>query len=545
MRARAKRRWSQGPRSVAAEPGSDARQVDQATERTTRPVALVRSFATVSSFTMLSRLLGFVRDIMIAAILGAGPLADAFFVAFKLPNFLRRLFAEGAFNAGFVPLFAGTLEAEGKAAARAFAEQAQAILLAILVPLVIVAIAAMPWVIAVLAPGFEHGGERYQSAVELSRITFVYILFISLVALQAGVLNSLGKFAAAAAAPVVLNICLIGALLVSLFWLAEPATALAWGVAAAGLMQFLWLRLAVKREAMALGLCRPRWTPEIRRLFGLVLPGVLGAGVAQINLLADVFFASLLPAGAVSYLYYADRLNQLPLGVIGIAVGTALLPLLARQIRAGETEAALASQNRALELALLLTLPCAVGLAVLSLPIIQVLFERGAFGAADALATAHVLAAYALGLPAYVLVKVLVPGFFARKDTRTPVKIAIACLVANIVLILILLWPLAEVGIALATALAAWLNAGLLGFCLHREGFLRPDPRLKRRLPRIALVSLAMGVGLWLLQPWLASLPQSLALAVLMVLGGTIFAALAQLSGAMALGEVKAAIARR
>jgi putative peptidoglycan lipid II flippase len=275
-----------------------------------------------------------------------------------------------------------------------------------------------------------------------------------------------------------------------------------------------------------------------------VLPGVLGAGVAQINLLADVFFASLLPAGAVSYLYYADRLNQLPLGVIGIAVGTALLPLLARQIRAGEGEAALASQNRALELALLLTLPCAVGLAVLSLPIMQVLFERGAFTAADAAATAQVLAAYALGLPAYVLVKVLAPGFFARKDTRTPVKIAIVCLVANIVFILILLWPLAQVGIALATALAAWLNAGLLGFGLHREGFLRPDARLKRRLPRIVLISLALAAGLWLLQPWLAALPQSLALAVSIALGGTAFAAMAQLSGTMTLRELKSAMAK-
>jgi putative peptidoglycan lipid II flippase len=531
---------------VTTEPGADASQVDPAADRAAaRPVTLVRSFATVSSYTMLSRLLGFVRDVMIAAILGAGPLADAFFVAFKLPNFLRRLFAEGAFNAGFVPLFAGTLEAEGKAAARAFADQAQAILLAILVPLVIVAIATMPWLIAVMAPGFEYGGERYGSAVELSRITFVYILFISLVALQGGVLNSLGRFAAAAAAPMVLNLCLIGALLVSVLAAAEPATALAWGVAAAGLMQYLWLRIAAERAGMGLSLRRPRWTPEIRRLFGLVLPGVLGAGVAQINLLADVFFASLLPAGAVSYLYYADRLNQLPLGVIGIAVGTALLPLMSRQIRAGAAEAALASQNRALELALLLTLPCAVGLAVLCLPIIQVLFERGAFGAADALATAHVLAAYALGLPAYVLVKVLVPGFFARKDTRTPVKIAVVCLIANIVFILALLWSLAEVGIALATALAAWLNAGLLGYCLHREGFLRPDARLRRRLPRIVLVSLLMGALLWLLQPWLAPLPQSLALAVLVVAGGTVFAVLAQLCGATALGEVRAALAPR
>jgi putative peptidoglycan lipid II flippase len=529
---------------VAGDPSSNVRSAQQTADRPARPVALIRSFATVSSYTMLSRVLGFVRDVMIAAILGAGPLADAFFVAFKLPNFLRRLFAEGAFNAGFVPLFAGTLEGEGKPAARAFAEQAQAILLAILVPLVIVIIAAMPWVIAVMAPGFEYGGERYQAAVELSRITFVYILFISLVALQAGVLNSLGRFAAAAAAPVVLNLCLIGALLVSVVWQAEPAVALAWGVAAAGLMQFLWLRFAVQREEMGLGLRRPRWTPEIRRLFALVLPGVLGAGVAQINLLADVFFASLLPAGAVSYLYYADRLNQLPLGVIGIAVGTALLPLLSRQIRAGEREAALASQNRALELALLLTLPCAVGLAVLSLQIMQVLFERGAFSAADAQATAHVLAAYALGLPAYVLVKVLVPGFFARKDTKTPVKIAVVCLVSNVVLILILLWPLAQVGIALATALAAWLNAGLLGFRLHREDFLRPDARLKQRLPKIILVSLVMGVVLWLLQPWLAPLPQSLALAVLVALGGALFAVLAQLSGAMALKEIKTAMGK-
>ena len=530
---------------MAAEHSSRAAPVDESAERAAaRPVALIRSFATVSSYTMLSRGLGFVRDVMTAAILGAGPLADAFFVAFKLPNFLRRLFGEGAFNAGFVPLFAGTLEAESKAAARAFAEQAQAFLVAILVPLVIVAIAGMPWLIAVMAPGFEYGGERYEGAVELSRITFVYILFISLVTLQSGVLNSLGRFAAAAASPVVLNLCLIAALLISVLWLAEPATALAWGVAAAGLMQYLWLRLAVQRAGMGLSLRRPRWTPETKRLFGLVLPGVLGAGVAQINLLADVFFASLLPAGGVSYLYYADRLNQLPLGVIGIAVGTALLPLLSRQIRAGEAEAALASQNRALELALLLTLPCAVGLAVLSLPIMQVLFERGAFSAADAQATADVLAAYALGLPAYVLVKVLVPGFFARRDTKTPVKIAVVCLVANIVFVLALLWPLAQVGIALATALAAWLNAGMLGFRLHRGGLLRPDARLRRRLPRIVLVSLVMGAALWLLEPWLAPLPQSLALIVLLVLGGTIFAVLAQLSGAMALSEVRAHMAR-
>src|SRR5919106_2858259 len=215
-------------------------------------------------------------------------------------------------------------------------------------------------------------------------------------------------------------------------------------------------------------------------------------------------------------------------------------PLRSRQIRAGDREAALASQNRALELALVLTLPCAVGLAVLCVPIMGVLFQRGAFGAADSLATAHALAAYALGLPAYVLVKVLAPGFFARRDTRTPVKIAIVCLIANIVFILVLLWPFAHVGIASATALAAWLNAGLLGAGLHRRGFLLPDARLRRRLPRIALVSIAMGAALWLLQPWLTPLPPALALAVLIALGGAIFFVLAQLSGALVVGELKA-----
>jgi putative peptidoglycan lipid II flippase len=287
---------------LAAEAGS--------TPAAPRAAGLVRSIATVGSLTLVSRVLGFVRDILIAALLGAGPLADAFFVAFKLPNFLRRLFAEGAFNAGFVPMFARTLEGEGRASAKAFAEQAQAIQLAVLTPLVLLTIAAMPWVIMVLAPGFEAGGERYQGAVELSRITFVYILFIALVALYGGVLNSLGRFAAPAAAPIVLNLCLIGALTVSALWLDAPAQALAWGVAVAGLLQCLWLRVAVRREDMAPALRRPRFSPEMKRLFWLILPGAIGAGVAQINLFIDVMLASLLPPGAVSYLYYADRVNS-------------------------------------------------------------------------------------------------------------------------------------------------------------------------------------------------------------------------------------------
>jgi putative peptidoglycan lipid II flippase len=510
-----------------------------------RAIALVRSIATVGSLTLVSRLLGFVRDILIAALLGAGPLADAFFVAFKLPNFLRRLFAEGAFNAGFVPMFARTLEGEGRPAAKAFAEQAQAIQVAVLVPLVLLAIVAMPWVILVLAPGFEPGGVRYQGAVELSRITFVYILFIALVALYGGVLNSLGRFAAAAAAPILLNLCLIGALALSALWLDAPAQALAWGVAAAGLLQLLWLRLAMRREGMTPALRRPRLSPQIKRLFALILPGAIGAGVAQINLFIDVMLASLLPAGAVSYLYYADRVNQLPLGVIGVAVGTALLPLMSRHLRAGQIEHAMHNQNRAIELALLLTVPAAAGLMVLCGPIISVLFERGAFGAEASRATSAALAAYALGLPAYVLIKVLTPGFFAREDTRTPVKIAIVCLISNVVIALALIWWLAHVGIALATALSAWLNAGLLARGLRRDDLLRPDNQLKRRLPRMLGVSLALALALWLATPWLTALPSSLALALLVAGGALTFLLAGHLVGALDLGELRRVVGRR
>jgi putative peptidoglycan lipid II flippase len=510
-----------------------------------RATGLVRSVTTVGSMTLMSRGLGFVRDVLVADVLGAGPLADAFFVAFKLPNFLRRLFAEGAFNAGFVPMFARILEAQGPAVAKAFAEQAQAALVGILVPLVLLAIPAMPWLIAVFAPGFEPADPRYGAAVELSRITFCYILFISLVALQSGVLNSMNLFGAAAASPVVLNLTMITALALSAFGLGAPAHALAWSVAAAGLLQYLWLRYSLHRAGVALAFRRPRLSPEIRRLFGLIVPGAIGASAAQISALADVFFASLLPSGAISYLYYADRLSQLPLGVIGVAVGTALLPLLARQLRAGDTAGALRSQNLAIEIALLLTLPAALALIVLAWPIIHVLFEHGAFGPDDTLMTSRALAAYAAGLPAYVLIKVLAPGFFAREDTSTPVKVALGCLAANLVFVLTLMGPLAHVGIALATALSAWLNAGLLAWLLHREGLLQPDRRLQQRLPRIFGVALAMAAGLWLAQDWLSPLPPLLALAALVAAGGGGFLVLARLAGAFDPGELRTALRRR
>ncbi|MEM9439496.1 MAG: murein biosynthesis integral membrane protein MurJ [Pseudomonadota bacterium] len=512
----------------------------------TRPRhALVASVATVGSFTMISRVLGFLRDMMMAALLGAGPLADAFFVAFKLPNFLRRLFAEGAFNAGFVPLFARTLEGDGKERAREFAAQAQALLLAVLVPLVVVAMVAMPWVIRVMAPGFEVGSERFEAAVELSRITFCYILFISLVALYGGMLNSLGHFAVPAAAPVVLNLCLIAGMTLSYFWFDAPARALAYGLAIAGLGQFLWVLAALKREGMAPALLRPRLSPEMKHLFALILPGVLGAGVAQISLFADVIFASFLKEGSVSYLYYADRVSQLPLGVIGVAVGTALLPLMSRQLRAGETAAAVNSQNRGIEIALLLTIPAAIGIAILSLPIVTVLFQRGAFDESDGLATSAALSAYALGLPAYVLIKVLAPGFFAREDTKTPVKIAIICLIANVLLVIAMIGPLQHVGIALATVLSSWLNACLLGYLLHRRGLFRLDDRLIRRLPRILLAGSAMAVLVWLMMDYADGLmPKTAALALVIGLGTIVFFAAASLLRAFNLDEVKGLMRR-
>jgi putative peptidoglycan lipid II flippase len=467
-------------------------------------MALGRWVATVGSYTLGSRLLGFIRDILIAAILGAGPVSDAFFVAFKLPNFLRRLFAEGAFNAAFVPLFAGELEQNGRAAAKAFAEEVLAVLLCVLLFLVVVAQIVMPWLMYVLAPGFADDPEKFDLTVQLTRIAFPYILFISLVSLLGGVLNSLYRFAAAAATPIILNLCLIGALLGLSHVTETPGHALAIGVSAAGVLQFAWLVIALRRAGIALRLPRPRLTPRVKHMLAIIAPAALGAGVAQVNLVVDVIIASLLPEGAVSFLYYADRVNQLPLGVIGVAVGTALLPLLSRQLRAAENEAAGESQNRAIEGALLLTLPAAAALMIIAPAAISVLFERGAFTAAATAASADALIAYAAGLPAFVMIKVLVPGYFARQDTKTPVRIAIVCLVVNVGFNLALMGPLGHVGIALATTLSGWLNAALLARGLHKRGYFTADARLRRRLPRMLLATAAMTAALWAVSTALA-----------------------------------------
>lgn len=509
-------------------------------------MVLLRSIATVGGMTMVSRVFGFIRDVLIAGVLGAGPVADAFFVAFRFPNLFRSLFAEGAFTAAFVPIFAGILEADGEAKARRFAEQAFSVLLWMLLVFVVAVEIAMPFAIMVLAPGFGDDPAKFALAVTFSRIVFPYLLFISLVALVAGVLNSLGRFAAAAATPILLNLFMIAAVL----WLAPHAEtaghALAWGVAAAGVGQFVWLMIACGRAGVWLRLRRPRLTPQVRTLLKRAVPVAVGAGIYQVNMMVNTMIASVLPSGAVSYLFYADRIHQLPIGVVGVAVGTALLPLLSRQLRAGQDAAAHHSQNRALEFAILLTLPAAAAMMVIAEPIITTLFQRGAFTAADADATAATLIAMAVGLPAYMLVKSLTPGYFARHDTKTPVKIAAVTVVLNIVLNLVLMWPLLYVGVALATSLSAWANAVLLGVILYRRGHLKIDARLRARLPRMVLATVTMAAALALLEWGFAGWLDGdhghriAALAILVAGGLASFALCAQAFGAAGWADVRA-----
>jgi putative peptidoglycan lipid II flippase len=512
---------------------------------------LMRAITTVGGFTMLSRILGFIRDIMIAAVLGAGAGADAFFVAFRFPNLFRRLFAEGAFSAAFVPLFSGVMETEGQAKAKEFSDQAFSVLALILIVFVAAIEVAMPWAMLVLAPGFDQVPGKMELATELSRITFPYLIFISLVSLQSGVLNSLGRFAAAAAAPILLNLTLIASLLVYAPYAETPGHALSWGVSAAGIIQFLWLAHHCRRHGLPVQFVKPRLSERVRLLGRRILPVVFGASLYQINLLIATILASLVSDGAVSYLYYADRVTQLPLGVVGVAVGTALLPMLSRQLKAGDTAAAEHSQNRGLEFALLLTLPAAVALVVIAGPIISVLFERGAFDAAATAATAPALIAFAVGLPAYVLIRVLTPGFFAREDTVTPVRIAAAAMIANIALNLVLMRIWGHVGIATAASFSAWMNAGLLALVLRRRGHLVLDQRLITRLPRVFVASAAMGLSLWAVQGhldgWLSGgqADRVGALAILVIGGIVVFAALAQLSGAARWQELRSLSSRR
>jgi putative peptidoglycan lipid II flippase len=510
-------------------------------------MSLGRAVATVGSFTLLSRVVGFVRDIVLSAVLGSGAIADAFFVAFKLPNFFRRLFAEGAFSAAFVPMFAGELEAHGRDQAVVFARQAHAALLLVLVPFSIVLIVGMPLVVSLLAPGMRDDPATFALAVEFGRIGFPYLLFISLASLYGGVLNSIDRFAHVAATPVLLNLALIGAVLGLTPLLPNSGYAASIGLTIAGVLQWAWLLIACARDGVGMKLVRPRWTARVARLVHLATPVAIGGGVQQISVMLDVVWASLLPVGTISALYYADRIAQLPLGVVGIAIGTALLPLLTRQLRAGQADAAMANQNRAIEFGLLFSLPSALALWILAGPLILVLFERGRFGPDDTLRTAGALAAFAVGLPAFVLVKALTPGFFAREDTRSPLYIAIVAILSNIALNIVFLYGtnLAQVGIALASSLSGWLNAAMLGGVLRLRQQWIADQRLLSRSLRIAVATVGMGAVLWLAS-WMlvhplahANLAGVVALLVVCGVGAGVYGLLGAALGVVRLSELR------
>ncbi len=510
----------------------------------------LRAMATVGGWTLVSRLLGFARDILIAGTLGTGPIADAWVVAFRLPNLFRRVLGEGAFNAALVPLFAARLEQQGPPAAKRFAEESLALLLTVSLALVAIAMAAMPWIMPVIAPGFLQDSEQFREATKMATIAFPYLLFMALAALLSGVLNSLRRFAAAAAAPVLLNIFLILAMLAVVPITGKPGHVLVWTVAAAGAAQFLLLIIAAVRAGFALRLPRPRLTPGVRRLLVLMVPGLISAGALQINLFAGTMIATLQP-GAASLLYYADRVYQLPLGLIGIAVSVVLLPEITRRLKGEGEAAAAASLTQGLEFALFLTIPSAVALAVLAEPMASVLFQRGAFDNAAASATGIAILAYAVGLPAYVAVKVYQPAFYAREDMTTPLRAALWSVAVNILLSLLLFFALRDrglghLGLAAATTLAAFVNVAVLWRNLGQRGLLRIVKQKRRRLWRQGLAALVMGLGLYLalapFGPWLESgeVPRAAALGLL-VLGGLIaYLALSFLIGALpreALGQ--------
>jgi putative peptidoglycan lipid II flippase len=518
-------------------------------------MSLLKNFATVGMGTATSRVLGFVRDMFIAAALGTGPVAEAFFVAQRLPNLFRRLFAEGAFASAFVPLFTKTHEGDGPEAGKKFAEESLAALAMALLVVTVVAEIAMAWLTYALAPGFATDPDKFDMTVLLSRIAFPYLFFISLATLLSGALNGLNRFAAAAFSSSLLNVVLIAALIYVYatgdFATRHAGILLTVAITAGGVVQLLFLIFACRHAGLHLKLRWPRWTPGVKRLTFLAGPSVIAGGIVQINIVVGTIVASL-QAGAVSWLYYADRLYQLPLGIVGIAVGIVLLPDLARALRAGRAAEASHAQNRSMEFAAALTLPAAVALFVIPGAIIHVLFERGAFTAADTAATAPALAAYAVGLPAFVAIKVLQPAYFAREDTSAPMWYGGISMVVNVAAAFGLFFLFGHVGIAAATTIAAWVNAALLLWTLVRRGYFTLDPTIRRRLPLLLAGSVLMGAVLyaadWALAGWIASprlSVQAAGLAILVLVGLLVFALFVHFTGAADFKRIVRAVLKR
>ena len=510
--------------------------------------SLYRNFLNVGVLTLGSRILGFVRDALVAAVLGTGPAADAYLAAFRFPNLFRRLFAEGAFNTAFIPLFAKALEQDGREPARQWAARIMSWLVVVVTVVTILVEIFMPWVLAPFVPGFLDDPAKYDLTVLLTRICFPYLMCMSLMAAYAAILNGLGYFKAAAFAPILLNIVMIAFMLplvLSANTDVQTAIWIAVGTIAGGIAQLILVYAAVRRAGFVPRLHWPKFDGEVKRFWLLALPAVLAGGITQVNIFVGTIIASAADS-AIAYLYYADRLYQLPLGIIGIAVGTVLLPELSRHLKGGRDAEADASQNQALLISMLLSLPAATALIALAAPIVSVLFERGAFTSTDTVQTAQTLIWFSAGLPAYVLIRVLQPGFFAREDTKTPTVFAGISVVVNIALSLALFPSLAHVGIAIATSVAAWANAVLLAIWLGRRGHFRLPAADWRRHGLILLAAAVMAAILWglalPLAPWLASsaplLLQIAALGALVIAGMAVYFGLVHVTGAQPLGQL-------
>ncbi len=523
---------------------------------------LIGKFATVGGATLASRLLGFARDALIGRALGTGPYAEAFVVAFALPNLFRRIFAEGAFNTAFVPLFAKRLEGEEQSVSRVFAEQVVSILVPILILLSLIAIVAMPAVIFVTNPFWlfvdgefvEEAPLKFDIAVIYGRVMFPYLFCMSLVAMLSGILNSLRQYFLAAIVPVLLNVILVSVVAAAIFLEADQYSTglwLSWGVFVAGFVQLLLLVWGTRREGYRIWPRRPVVNDDIRHLLKLMGPAVLTGGVLQINLVIGQIIASA-QDGARALLYYADRLNQLPLGLIGIAVGIVLLPELSRALKASDADEAMRLQNRSLEFALGLTLPATVGFAVMPVALVSIVFEGGVFTRESSFLVAYALAAFAVGLPAFVLIKVFQPAFFAREDMRTPFRFSVIMVVANVLGSIALFPFLGHVGIALATSISAWVNLVLLITTLYRRGDFQPAPSTMRRVALIVASSLLMGVAVWVMKLWLSEavfsavfMDRVAATGIIIVSGAMLYFALIVATGGIDRADIMRIVKRR
>ncbi len=492
---------------------------------------MIRRIATVGGLTLVSRLTGFLRDVVMAAILGAGPVADAFFIAFRLPNHFRAIFAEGAFAAAFVPAYARTLEQAGLPAAKLFADQIGAALIMLNLIALALALLFTPEVVGLLAPGLSDDPIRYDLAVALTRITFPSLALVSIQTLFSGVLNANNRFATAAGAPILLNFSMIATLLLTPLF-SDAGHAAAWGVLLAGVVMVLVVGGDAEMHGIGIRLRLPRLDAPTRRFLKALGPAIIGAGGVQLALFADTLIASYLPTGALSALYYADRINQLPIGVVGIAVGTVLLPEMSRRLAAGDETGAASAQARGIQLALLLTVPCAAASITIPDLIMRALFARGAFTAADAAAAGATLAAYAFGLLPFVLLRSFTAPFYARGDTATPVKAALLAMALNVALKVALAYfgSFAQVGLAFATSVGAWINLSLLGYFARRHGFAVSGAAIGRPVVKLlisgAVLAVVLLAGAHLLERALAHLTrfhEETILILLFVIGSIVY----------------------